>query len=435
MTRADVALFTAIHYGFTIPPECLPARAAQEDYNACGPAATEEECRIALNACLAKGWLQVIHEHSHAKIAALLQKENVLGPIMGGIPEIGCVDFTELGADLNRRLDKHFSDLNRRVYKQLPLNETPFAYTDVVHIKTAQFYRNRATAIAAIEQIHRDYQPDSLVVTGPYSVGPWRAQWWRRFPEGYRIDIDERWRWQGKGSSGGERCYLCRSPEKADPTRLRHILDCNQVTIAEWVLLAAMEDGPIKLERMKLPSWRAERGNDEFGANLSVEGQQGALEACLRHGWLRILDQQALDEIRALLNKHPAILAVPRTAEIRPEGCSYASFSLDEPVPMPDSSRWGEIDFSPNGAALYRMISDEWLGNDWEDDLNVSNEFYHEAHYYCESQEGFRNIEAKLVAEGRFIRACKVVPIGPWCVHWWEQFPSGYRKEIEIGEP
>src|SRR5262245_2514313 len=99
VTRPELALFTAIYYGFTIPPSYLPARAAQEDYNPIGLRVTEEECRVALPACFAKGWLQVIDENVRAEIADALRKDQVLGPIYGGIPEAGCVDFTEAGAD------------------------------------------------------------------------------------------------------------------------------------------------------------------------------------------------------------------------------------------------------------------------------------------------------------------------------------------------
>jgi hypothetical protein len=89
--------------------------------------------------------------------------------------------------------------------------QPPFAFTDVVHEKTAQYYRTWAAAAAAIEEIRN--QDEVVNVTGPSPTGPWHAQWWRRFPDGYRIDIEERRQWQGRGSRGGEDCYLCRSPE------------------------------------------------------------------------------------------------------------------------------------------------------------------------------------------------------------------------------
>jgi hypothetical protein len=93
------------------------------------------------------------------------------------------------------------------------------------------------------------------------------------------------------------------------------------------------------------------------------------------------------------------------------------------------------IDFSPHGAALYRMIAAEWLGPDWEDGLRVCNEYYREEHRYCESEEGLRGIVHEHTAKGEVVRASRVAPLGPWRVRWWERFPAGFRLELEIGDP
>jgi hypothetical protein len=100
-------------------------------------------------------------------------------------------------------------------------------------------------------------------------------------------------------------------------------------------------------------------------------------------------------------------------------------------MPMSAESRWGEIDFSPAGATLYRMISAEWLDPNWEDDLHVSNTYHWEEHRYCESAAGFEYIAQEHVAKGAIIRASCVLPIG---VYWWERFPRGYRLELELSD-
>ena len=425
VTRPESALFTALYYGFTVPSSHLPSRAAQEDYNPNGPRVTEEECRVALADCLAKGWVQVIDESARLRIADELQKGRVLGPIYGGLPDSGCVDFTNFGANLWRRLcercwpDKGFS-----------------TYTDVVHEKTAEFFRTSAIASAAIRENRG--QDDVVAVTGPTPTGPWRAQWWRRFPEGYRIDIEERRQWQGRASGGDEDCYLDHSARSAEPGQLRLVLDRHNVTLAEWLMLERMErewsrDSPANLCRDA-----AESASRVLSVAISEEQCREGLEACLRDGWLRVVDQRTADEVRSLLRDDPVLLAVPRIAENRPRECCYAIDPLRLgkllALPMPASRRWGEIDFSPSGAALYRMISAEWLGPDWEDNLNVSRGYYWEEHHYCEAEEGFEGIVQKHVAKGDVVRASRVVPIGPWCVHWWERFPSGYRLELELGE-
>lgn len=174
---------------------------------------------------------------------------------------------------------------------------------------------------------------------------------------------------------------------------------------------------------------------------MSVTGEQcrEGLEACLRHGWLRVVDQAAADEVRSLLEADPALLALPRTAAGRSREYTHVSDPSwpggSRPVPIPDAYLLGQIDFTQTGAALFRAICAEWLGPDWEDDLEVSNGHYREVHYYCESDEGFADTAEEHVAKGDVVRAHRVVPLGPWCVRWWERFPAGYRLELELGEP
>src|ERR1700722_12680832 len=87
VTPAEDALFTAVHYGLTMPPLDLPATAAREWYRD-GITVTEAECRAALAACLAKSWLQVIDQSALANITDELRKRRFVGPIYG-LPSIG----------------------------------------------------------------------------------------------------------------------------------------------------------------------------------------------------------------------------------------------------------------------------------------------------------------------------------------------------------
>ena len=81
------------------------------------------------------------------------------------------------------------------------------------------------------------------------------------------------------------------------------------------------------------------------------------------------------------------------------------------------------------------MIASEWLGPDWEDDLIVEKGQYWEEHRYCTSAEGFRDVVTEHTDHGALVLESKEVPIGPWCVYWWEQFPAGFRLELKIQEP
>jgi hypothetical protein len=295
VTAPEAALFNVVHYGMTSPPSYLPSSAAVPDYSLAGPV-TERECHAALAACLAKGWLQVIDEPALAKIADELREGRFLGPIYG-LPAAGGVDFTHAGAELWRRLC-------RRCF---PTSGPPFAFNDVVHSKTTQYFRTKAAALAAIPEADQDH---AVTVTGPTPIGPWRVQWWRRFPEGYRVDIEERMQWEGRGGGGGPGCVMSRSGRQTDPQRLRRVLDCHNVALAEWLLLAAMEWAWYQ-SAFDLPRLAAGSTAERFGVTATAEECRTGLEACLRHGWLRVVDQHAIDEVQALLRTDPAFLPVP----------------------------------------------------------------------------------------------------------------------------
>lgn len=395
VSPAEYALFTVVHYGIPAAPADLPAMAARKDYRLCDTV-IEENCRSALADCLAKGWLQVIDEPTLARITAELREGQYLGPIYD-LPSVGQVDFTQAGADL------WFQIHPRR-------ESPPFAYTDAVHIMSAQYYRSEAAAGVAIKEANEN---DNVVsVTDPAPIGPWRVQWWRRFPEGYRIDIDERMKWQGR--SGGSTHPYCHMPSfpRDNLQGLPQILDAHHVTRAEWLFLAAQEQSHTGTAP-SLFRWIAESAVDCFGMTLSDEDCRAGLEACLRHGWLRIVDQHSLDEIEEQLRDGTAAVLVPREAH------RYL----------------GEIDFTPKGAMLYRTLAADWLGPDWEDGLAVTHEYYREVHYYFECEEGVLDAAKGVELGGETIHACRIVPIGPWCVHWWKRFPAGFRMELEIGEP
>lgn len=417
VTPDEASLFIVIQYGIGAEPEDLPRHAAADVYRL-SDSVSEESCRGALAACLAKGWLQVIDDAALAEIAARLRAGCVLGPVYG-LPSVGKVDFTQAGADLWVRI------------RDCDGPAKPFASTDVVSETTARYFTTRAAAEAEAESAWGGYD-DTVAVSDPTPTGPWRAEWWRQFPQGYRIDIEERRQWQGRCSRGGEECYFPGSLDRADPVPLRRTLDCRNVALAEFVVLAAMEGGPRQLDDHDFPSL-VRYADRDFGSPLTEAECRVGLDACLRYGWLRVLDEAVIDEVRALVRCDSVALALPRTAELRPvgHGGEFVPASC-EIVPVPARERWGQVDFTLTGAALYRAISAEWLGDDWEDGLQVSNGYFREEHRYCTAESGFRHIVAEYEAEGQVVRSKRVVPIGPWCVNWWEQFPAGFRMELEI---
>lgn len=400
MTRSECALFIAIHYGITVEPTELPGRAAHEYHS---PTVTLRDTQTALDACLAKGWLQIVDETTLTAIVTELREKRIIGPIYG-LPQIGGVDFTAFGA----QLWKHFKERCRR-----DSGEPPFAFTDVVREKSSRFFRTDAAALAASEELKAKYQ--NVNVTTPIPIGPWRAQWWRRFPSGFRIDIDERMHWQGRASGSATGCFMPYFPKPADPEILKKCLEQNQVTLGEWMLLAAAENGWANSGKSDLPWWVDDFSNANYGVSVSESELQHGLDSCLTHGWLRIVDQQAIDQVCALLQNDIALMPLLETKGICPGNYRY--------------------DFSPAGAKLYRRVATEIFGPDWEDNLLVQKGWYWEEHRYCESEKGLNDIVQDIRDGGRVVRVVRTIPIGPWCVYWWERFPAGFRMELDIEEP
>jgi hypothetical protein len=87
------------------------------------------------------------------------------------------------------------------------------------------------------------------------------------------------------------------------------------------------------------------------------------------------------------------------------------------------------------GDQLYRVVSAEIFGRDWEDALDVEDSYFREEHHYCATEAGLAGVAQGYVASGEIPTSSRIVPIGPWCVRWWWRFPSGYRLELTFGEP
>jgi hypothetical protein len=372
VTRAEIAVLVTLNYGIVPPPERLPAIAEAENRQD-EPSVTEHECRGALDACLAKGWVQVLDEPALARIAADLRAGGFLGPIYGGLPEAGCVDFTEAGAALWQR---YLEAVGRQ--------DRSFAYTDIVREKTAWYFRTREAAEKALAAFRAE--DDFFAASEPVAIGPWRARWWRRFPEGFRVEVETRRQWQGRCGCGGDTTHFDR--EGLDEPRLRAILDRNRITLAQWDLLKRQEHGPLHGRRHE---------------------PRPALDECLRYGWLQVVDAPVVEEVESLLRDDAAQPVV--AAELTP----------------------GTIEFTPAGAALYDAILGEWLGPEWADRVHASTVHEWEEHLYCETVAGFDGAHRWNGDNRDVVRESRVVPIGPWCVKWWERFPSGFRREVEYG--
>jgi hypothetical protein len=304
------------------------------------------------------------------------------------------------GAQVWQEYRRRRDELNPRSQGQ------PFAYTDVVHEKYSRYFTTLAAAEAEIAEVSS--YDDHVSVVGPTPIGPWRAQWWRRFERGFRIDVEERRKWAGSGGGGGKSISFHKSRIALDSHHLQDVLRRYQVTPGEWLCMweAEHETWP-----EGYGAHAADRAQRWLDLSISIADCEAGFESCLQQSWLRISNDESMREVHSLLAADPVFQPVPRIVE------QFVGF----------------VDFTPTGATVYRATSAEIFGENREAALCVSLQTYREEHRYSESKSGFQEVFQEIAQHGEHILAMQIVPLGPWCVYWWEQFPAGFRLEVQIG--
>ena len=398
MTTAHYGLLCRVHYGAGSTVERLPANAASDTYTG-DDTVTEADCRDALVDCMTRGWLRVINEPALTEIVAKLRADNVLGPIYR-LPPLEAVDFTEVGADIWRS----FCDRN-----QTGGESPPFGYPDIVHQKTAYYFRNLAAATATINELRTESKEVITAVSRPRAIGPWHVQWWRRFSEGVRVDVEERMLWQGRNFPDNSWNPKTLYETHATISHLQSVLSAQGIGPPEWFVLNYL-DGFWSLHAKHSMKWARENVKIRFGINLTEAQCDAGLETCLRNGWARVTDSAAIAEMTAYVRQAPAL------------------------TPLTDLfPSIGNIDFTPAGAELYQRIATELFRPEWDAAIHVCAAYYYKRHKYFAADVEPGPSPYSFDNETMPRLSHTVTPIGPWCVFWWERFDRGIRVEEEFG--
>jgi hypothetical protein len=131
---------------------------------------SREELDAALDSLLAKGDLQVIDEESLRAIEVELTRDPALGPA-AGLPRIGDVDFTLRAAQ--------YRDSIRPVSYFQRSGVWAWDRTD----------RHRSFLCRTEEPLLEWTSEGRFTASEPYRVGAWRGRWWRKFPDGFCMDV------------------------------------------------------------------------------------------------------------------------------------------------------------------------------------------------------------------------------------------------------
>jgi hypothetical protein len=147
----------------------------------------EAEAVDALQTCLTQGLLRLMGRADLEEIQSILAAGGFFGPVYGS-PGVGEVDFTVEGAAL-------YQELGKELCGNCPDEDEHFHVQDGAraHIYHPTFDAARNTV--EDYQSYMDFPPwkdfpKVVSVSVPVQLGPWCVYWWRRFPSGFRVDVD-----------------------------------------------------------------------------------------------------------------------------------------------------------------------------------------------------------------------------------------------------
>lgn len=174
LTAAEYAILHLIHYEGRHVKDA-PGYARGLLLNTFVPPPTVLECRLAIESLSRRGLTTIIDRRTQADIIRFVRQLNCHGPTCG-IPSIGQLDYTLAGADVWRNVLNY---------------ERPECARDYYWHNCVSFiYRTNATVVMSYDQKWVFTEPRKcgfVPVSDPEPIGPWRSQWWREIPHGFRL--------------------------------------------------------------------------------------------------------------------------------------------------------------------------------------------------------------------------------------------------------
>ncbi|MFM8399143.1 MAG: hypothetical protein ACKOAH_15045, partial [Pirellula sp.] len=132
------------------------------------------ECEKAIESLVQRRFTTIVDTEIQSRIASINGMFDGVGPT-DGMPLIGDLDFTLGGADLWRAI--------------LNFENSSMGHDYYWFNCGAFIYRRNATILIGYnaDWVLHDVKVCEFTPTGPFEeIGPWRNQWWREIPHGYR---------------------------------------------------------------------------------------------------------------------------------------------------------------------------------------------------------------------------------------------------------
>lgn len=392
---AEYAVLNHIHFGCRRTLKSLPQFAACPDYALNHPV-TVREVSQAVRSCLKRGLIRVISKSDLRQIKRDIANNQINGPVYG-FPDVGQVDFTELGASVWKSITERAMPLRRG-----------YAYEDAVEVKTRWTFVSRSAATRHRKRFRSP--PDCASISPTVELENIRLAWWSPPLRGWTFDVTEKYQWEGFGGIGRNN-WTCLDWEPKtdgiDRTRLRRQLKqcdiddselCVLITLAKW--------GAMDIKRVARHAFHLAKTALRF--RIPKERQRGTIRRCLEKG----------------------LIVEPNSVEI--DRIESAAQTADPPLHSREL-RQNDLELSEAGARLLVENGEALLGAAWLDGWSTSRQVFSRVRRYARD---FLDIAAVFEEYSDYpenmVKLGPIQKIGPWCLYWWNRFPSGYLVEIEL---
>lgn len=420
---SEVEYYVLVDLWSPSPPELLASSLLPREHG------TEEECRRAIERCLELHLMQVSNDETLLRMFELVRKTTQIGPIYG-FPRSGYLDRTEAGITICSRISRGLFERNER--KGMASEYGP-VYTTVVRQQTAHYIAQRPAVDVFVSSL--DLVGETITAIGIEECGPWKRKWWEPVHDGFKVVVEtsnppnalfQYWR-ASNSAIALERVEKvgessCRKIE-LNVTALMDQLNRIGMTPSEWCIVRHL--GDMGFCDLSFAAHLAAQESTTGGFRVCTYDEcADALHSCVRKGWIWNHDDSACGRI----NRHLS---------------SFGPVKLLQKIPSPNM---GQFTLSLEGSDLFQSVYaaaygdtstfDAWeVGEDvfpqgtrcaYEKIIERENlEYYGTTKYGVSSYDGYDD------AEWTVLRQSDPVPIGPWCVYWWNQFESGWKVEIE----
>jgi len=188
-----------------------------------------------------------------------------------------------------------------------------------------------------------------------------------------------------------------------EPSSQIEIRNRQGFTLADWFVFSIAGQWPITAS--KVPQLASQQSDEDPRGSISVSEAKDSLARLMDRGVLELVKPSRLSQLKS---RHS---------------------SAGWPDPLYGFPSEGDIDFTDQGAASFKTLSDQIYGPGFfaEAEVNSGNglgRVYYvatadQAKYIVEQAEA--HTPGGLVVSEQF---------GRWCIYWWKTFPSGYRVSV-----